>query len=134
MDTAVIVVLVIVGAGITIYGLAKAYIDARRQVSKEQGRIDRTQALMARERTALNSIPNDREHEAERNEAQAMWNGLYAAEGLQRASWANLSQLSQFETLRLVRELLMGARTNLLIAGFGVLVSTAASVWDIARG
>lgn len=131
VDTTIIIVLVLLGAGLTVYGSARAYVDARRQVVREQSR---TMELTARERTALAAIPNDAAHQAERNAAQEAWNRQYAAEGLHRASWGNLSQLSQYEALRLVRDLLLGARTNLVIAGLGVLASTGASVWDLARG
>lgn len=134
VETPFILFLIVGGAVVTIGGLGKAYIDARRQVGKEQRRIDRTKELMAKEKAALAAIPNDREHEGEQNAAHEFWNGLYAAEGLQRASWGNLTQLPQFEALRLVRELLIGARTNFLVAGVGLVMGTAGSVWDILRG
>ena len=128
MDTShlLILELVVVGTAVTLYGLIAAYVGARRQVAREGERIERTKQLSEWEKQEKAARPEDTE------ELSAKYDLILDWAGLRRASFRNLAQLAQFEARRIVFDLLAGARNNLIIAGAGLLIASAGSIWDLA--
>lgn len=111
-----------VGALVTILGLLAAYQSARRQAQAAGKRISDSQRLAAAEK---------REHDRRADqslEINAHYENIYAVSDLIRPSYGNASYLAALESKRLLSLILDATRGNLLWAGAGLIISSAASI------
>jgi hypothetical protein len=106
-------------------GIIAAYEGAKNQVANAETRIAESKALAAFEKQ---SEPMPGESPEDKN---ARSRTLYEERDLIRPESGNLQYLSAYEAHRLLGVLLAGARTNLLVAGYGLVISTIAGVWSL---
>ena len=116
------------GAGIAAFGLIGAYRSARKDYVRAGERIDKMKSLGAEERDE-NRNRQPEEITAELSQARhERFERLYAEIDVVRPSYDSLPYLAAYEAQRLLGIILESTRTNLLTAGVGLLLSTAASI------
>ncbi|MGO4594018.1 hypothetical protein AB4Z18_09375 [Leifsonia sp. 2TAF2] len=121
----------VVGFLLTAGNLVAAFLGVRRQVSVEETRIRDSEALAEQESTEM-AARTPAEITAEGSAAvHEKYRLLYEQRGLIRPNHGNLVYLPAYEAQRIVGLTLDASRDNLLWAGIGLLVSTAASVWSL---
>lgn len=135
------------GFFITIGGLVAAWLGARREYHDATRRIDKMAELAAAEKAESDarheryqaSLPTDLEeriaynatYSAEGDERNAYWTDEYAKWDLVRPSIRHSTSLAAYESKRLLGLVLNSTRRDFLIAAFGLLVSTGASVGSL---
>jgi len=121
----------VIGFLLTAGNLLAAFVGVRRQVAVERTRIRDSEALATQERTEMDNRP-PAEITAEASAAiYEKYRLLYEQRGLIRPSNSNLAYLPAYEAQRVVGLTLDASRDNLLWAGVGLLVSTAAGIWSL---
>lgn len=131
MDLRTILVLAtVLGFLITVIGLVAAWYNARKQYDEAKTRIDDLERLGEQERAEAKA----HQDAATREESQARydrWTLEYERHDLIRPTYSNLPYISAYESRRLLGLLLESTRRDFLVAAFGLLVSTAASVGSL---
>lgn len=129
----ILLVLTIVGAGVTIYGLSAAYRSAKSEHAEAGRRLARLRELAAAEQVESERIGKrgDEETVVAHAALHAKYEGLFAAEGYTRPSYDTLPYLAQHESQHLLGRVLQETRRDFVIAGIGLVISTVASVWSL---
>ncbi|MFJ3426248.1 hypothetical protein [Leifsonia aquatica] len=125
-------------AGVTVIGflltagnLLAAFFGVRRQVTTERTRIRDSEVLAAQERAEMdNRAPAEITAEASAA-IHEKYRLQYEERGLVRPNNSNLAYLPAYEAQRVVGLTLDASRDNLLWAGVGLLVLTAAGIWSL---
>ncbi|WP_431221310.1 hypothetical protein [Leifsonia xyli] len=145
---AVLVIGTIVGFLFTAGGLVAAYVSARRQVKKERNRVGAIEKLTGdeiAEQRAANDEAQARRARGEfpshvelsdwtrqlSEERVARYERQHAELGSTRASWASQPFLAAHESVRVAGLVLDSTRSALILAGVGLVISTAASVGSL---
>lgn len=139
--------LTLLGAGVTIYGFAAIYVNARREYRDAQSRISKLTELERLEdaqRTQMEAeyqagLPEDLQARiaynathAERQAARAaQWEARYAEYELTRVTYGNIAYIAAFESRRLLGLVLQLTGRDVLVAAVGLLISTGASAWSL---
>lgn len=125
-----LVILTVAGFVITVGGLVAAWIGARREYEDASRRVDKMEELGEAERA--DQAENRRSETTEEAEARrAKWNAAYAQHDLTRPTYDNMVFLAAYESRRLLGLVLKSTGRDFLVAAFGLLVSTGASVGSL---
>lgn len=119
-----LVIATIVGFLITIGGLVAAWFSARREYNDAEVRIDNLERLNREERT-------EERGDEPAEERHARWTAEYQEHDLIRPTRDNVPYIAAYESRRLLGLVLKSTRRDFLVAAFGLLVSTAASVGSL---
>lgn len=159
MDTAslvIVIVLFVVGLGLTVAGLVGAVVVSRRDLGAAEQRVAEMERLQAKHRPETAALRADldsrRKVEAERLgrpltvEEREQWNASdeieqdalrsaqdaeFAAGGLVRPTNGNVARLAQHESQWVVGRLVEANRGNLWLLGGGIVIQTVASIWSL---
>lgn len=124
----VLFVATVVGFALTAWGIVEAYRGAVRAVRNSESRMKRRDELQAEWEAAVAAVPRGSADFAETVQAvNVRYARLYKSEGLLAPSIENADRLYVHEVQHVLREAVEGARSNLLWAGVGLLISTVAS-------
>lgn len=125
-----LVILTVAGFVITVGGLVAAWIGARREYDDASRRIDKMEELSRGERA---DQPENRRSETteEATARHERWTAEYAKHGLTRPTYDNMVFLAAYESRRLLGLVLKSTGRDFLVAAFGLLVSTGASVGSL---
>lgn len=142
-----LLLLTLLGAGITIYGLTDAYLGARDQLARARKRVEDLESLeeLERRETAdrmaayTATTPRSRAEREAHNAAKrlqdahrrAQWEDIYERAGLARPTYKNLTAIPVLETQRLFEQVLESTGRDLRIAAVGLVISTVASAASI---
>lgn len=129
-----LVVATIAGFLITLGGLTAAWIGARREYKDAQTRIDWLEKLSAEEKAegaAMTADPTHPRWQVPGEERNAEWAVKFAEHDLIRPNYGNLAFIAAYESRRLLGLVLSSTGRDFLVAAFGLLVSTAASVGSL---
>ncbi|MGJ0389039.1 hypothetical protein [Microbacterium sp. CGR1] len=133
----VLIIATVAGFLITLGGLVAAWVGARREYADAQTRIDTLERLSAEERDESNAVNDDPNHplrEVPSEVRHARWEERFAEHGLLRISYSNMPFVAAYESRRLLGLVLSSTGRDFLVAAFGLLVSTAASVGSLFLG
>lgn len=127
-----LVIATIAGFAITVGGLVAAYIGARREYIDAAKRVDKMEEL-AKAELADHPPPPEALDDASLLffGADEKWDAIYAEHDLTRPTYENTVYLAAFESRRLLGLVLNSTRRDFLVAAFGLLISTAASVGSL---
>ncbi|MGO4300405.1 hypothetical protein [Leifsonia sp. RAF41] len=129
-----LVVATIAGFLITLGGLVAAWVSARREYADAQRRIDKMKELGEAEKAENDAIAADPSHPRRAvpaDQRNAEWTAKFTEHDLVRASWGNLSFIAAYESRRLLGVVLKSTGREFVVAAFGLLISTAASVGSL---
>lgn len=124
-----LVIATIAGFVITVGGLVAVWLSARREFKDASRRVDKMEELGKAE-LADNPPPEDANMIALIGPDEK-WDAIYAKYGLTRPTYDNMVFLAAYESRRLLGLVLNSTRRDFLIAAFGLLISTAASVGSL---
>lgn len=124
-----LVILTVVGFLITIGGLIAAWVGARREYRDAETRIDNLERLGEAERA--DGRENRSDTEAQSKARHEKWDAEYAKHDLIRVTYDNLPYIAAYESRRLLGLVLNSTGRDFLVAAFGLLVSTGASVGSL---
>ena len=117
----------VLGFALTSGGLLAAVISAFREVEASRLRIWKSMRLAAEERCAIAAEQKRNPHSTLTDTTHTFMR-RYAADKLIRPNYNNVIYIPALEARRLVKLTLQGAVVNLVVAGIGLAVSTAASI------
>jgi len=138
-----LLILTILGALATVWGVVGGYYAAKREVRKAEERNDKMRTLLDQESEHrvrfqaergmdLIPIPADfREFLDAPPEVAGPSEERFAEAGLTRPTLSRIELLSMQESVRLLRIILDSARGNLITAGLGLVLATVASAWSL---
>lgn len=118
-----LIVATVVGGTLIAYGILAAFFVAQRELDRADQRAQKAERLREGWRQEHRAAGSAEEREA----INLKYQRLYQEAELLAPSYDNVDRLSGFESRRLLRQVLESTRSNLLWAGLGVLISTAAS-------
>lgn len=129
-----LVVATIAGFLITLGGLVAAWVSARREYRDAQRRADKLEELSAEEKAegaAMSEDPNHPRWSVPAEDRHAEWAARFAAHDLIRPNLGNMAFIAAYESRRLLGLVLKSTGREFLVAAFGLLISTAASVGSL---
>lgn len=124
-----LVVLTIGGFLITIGGLIAAWVGARREFADASRRVDKMEELGKAELD--DNPPPEEANMVVLIGPDQKWDAIYAKHGLTRPTYDNMVFLAAYESRRLLGLVLKSTGRDFLVAAFGLLVSTGASVGSL---
>lgn len=128
----ILVIATIAGFLVTVGGLVAAYLGARREYRDSKARVDKMQELAEAELADNPPPPSPGDAEVLIfMGADDKWDAIYAEHDLTRPTYDNTVFLAAYESRRLLGLVLNSTRRDFLVAAFGLLISTAASVGSI---
>lgn len=127
-----LVLLTVLGFLITVGGLIAAWVGARREYDDAQTRVDKMEGLAKAELEDVPPPPGGPDRLLiPIMGADDRWDAIYAENGLTRPTYNNTVFLAAYESRRLLGLVLNSTGRDFLIAAFGLLVSTGASVGSL---
>jgi len=124
----VLLVATVVGFVMTAGGIVLAYRGALQEVARSKARVARAFELWD-DWHAESKLAKERGDDG--NAVSAKYGALYEAEGITPPTWANGPFQGVMEAERIFSALVVGARANLIWAGVGLVISTAASAGSL---
>ena len=117
-----------VGFILTAWGLVGAFVAARRDLTVNEAMFSRHEAIQ-REELAEGYAGIERGWTLEEQDVSiALYRARHAENGWPRPSGMNEPEQSGLEAIFVLRKLLTAARSNLILAGVGLFVTTVTSI------
>ncbi|TFC83861.1 hypothetical protein E3T23_00940 [Cryobacterium cheniae] len=126
-----IAALTVLGFILTAGGLIAAYLSAKRQPGLEEKRIEKSQELSKAYMAEIAELTRQQSDGAVGYMINVRYHALYAENQLIRPTIESIEYLAAEDSKRLIEMILVSTRGNLIWAGVGLMLSSAASLWSV---
>lgn len=129
----ILLIATLLGAALTVYGLIRALVEARKEATAAERRVQVMKELADEEKQEHEAVARRREAGddfdmgAENERINQAFTEKYAEHDIIRPSMGNVAHLAAYESRRLLSLVLGSTRRDFTVAIVGVVVSTAAS-------